>query len=177
MDMDITNSSVLDTAVINHPKTAPPASEKQVNFIFKLMHERDMTPESLGADPNMMTKTVASQWIGTLLDMPKTKASVPEPDEGFYIVGGKVYKVQVAVHGSGKKYAKMLVPGTAYGDKGTWEYVGRKPFNLFNDSTKLTLEKAKELGHLYGMCCVCGATLTNESSIEAGIGPVCANKF
>jgi hypothetical protein len=28
-----------------------------------------------------------------------------------------------------------------------------------------------------GMCCICNATLTNKASIEAGIGPICAEKF
>lgn len=42
---------------------------------------------------------------------------------------------------------------------------------------KMTLEEAEEFGALYGFCCVCGRTLTRESSIEAGIGPVCADKF
>jgi len=41
---------------------------------------------------------------------------------------------------------------------------------------RMSLEEAKEFGALYGTCCVCGRTLTNEDSIEAGIGPVCAGK-
>lgn len=32
-------------------------------------------------------------------------------------------------------------------------------------------------GSLYGICCVCGRTLTDESSIAAGIGPICSQKF
>lgn len=28
-----------------------------------------------------------------------------------------------------------------------------------------------------GVCCICNATLTNQASIEAGIGPICAEKF
>ncbi len=42
---------------------------------------------------------------------------------------------------------------------------------------KMTLEEAEEFGALYGFCCRCGRTLTDENSIEAGIGPVCAGKF
>ena len=39
------------------------------------------------------------------------------------------------------------------------------------------VEAAKRIGLLTGTCCVCGRSLTNEGSIEAGIGPICAGKF
>lgn len=38
------------------------------------------------------------------------------------------------------------------------------------------LEAVKEIGKLTGNCCICGRTLTNEGSIEEGIGPICAGK-
>ena len=40
----------------------------------------------------------------------------------------------------------------------------------------MTREEAAEFGHLYGVCCVCGRTLTDERSIADGIGPVCAGR-
>lgn len=36
---------------------------------------------------------------------------------------------------------------------------------------------ARKYGKLSGICCSCGRDLTNDGSIEAGIGPVCAKKF
>lgn len=39
------------------------------------------------------------------------------------------------------------------------------------------LGAAKEYGRRTGQCCVCGRTLTNAASIEAGIGPICAEAF
>lgn len=36
---------------------------------------------------------------------------------------------------------------------------------------------AVQYGHDIGSCSVCGRTLTNKSSIEAGIGPICASKW
>lgn len=102
----------------------------------------------------------------------------PIDQDGFYYLerDGEVtiYKVQVAHHGSGNLYAKRLaLPDVEAGEtKGEWVYEGRKP--LYEPLEKLTLEKARELGHLYGVCMKCGATLTDERSIEAGIGPVCA---
>lgn len=39
------------------------------------------------------------------------------------------------------------------------------------------LEAAKTLGKLSGRCCVCGRDLTNDDSIDAGIGPICAGRL
>jgi hypothetical protein len=39
------------------------------------------------------------------------------------------------------------------------------------------LGAAKRFGKLSGRCCSCGRDLTNDGSIDAGIGPICAGKF
>jgi hypothetical protein len=39
------------------------------------------------------------------------------------------------------------------------------------------LVAAVKYGKLSGTCCSCGRDLTNDGSIEAGIGPICASKF
>jgi hypothetical protein len=101
--------------------------------------------------------------------------------EGMYRKAGTIYKVQKAVHGSGQNYAKRLVQ-TLVNDPRTgkpkfkFEYAPGFVFELRPEHA-LTIEQAKEFGALYGTCCVCGRTLTKEESIEAGIGPVCAEKF
>lgn len=38
---------------------------------------------------------------------------------------------------------------------------------------RMSYAEAQEFGQLYGTCAVCGRTLTNETSIDRGIGPVC----
>lgn len=45
------------------------------------------------------------------------------------------------------------------------------------ERTLITLDEAKEFGALYGTCCVCARTLTNEESISQGIGPVCGGRL
>ena len=97
--------------------------------------------------------------------------------EGFYVVDegpdAGIYKVQLAVHGSGRPYAKKLVtegPGA-----GSWEYAKGMQYKLTPEQT-LTREKAAKYGELYGMCVRCGATLTAEDSIERYMGPVCYEK-
>jgi len=163
----------------------PPASPKQLGFLASLVQERDI--ETLngnlyerafdlatGSD-KAITKNEASALISALLIAPKVgnvTTGSAEPPEGIHLAGDQIFKVQVAHHGSGKKYAKQLNKNS-----GSFDYVGRAPFGQLSEETLMTLAQAKEFGHLYGMCIKCGRTLTDEGSIAAGIGPICAESF
>lgn len=105
----------------------------------------------------------------------RQQASIASVGDGMFRnpEDGTIIKVQVAVHGSGRLYAKRLTQGQ-YGE---WEFVYEAGLiNRIRPEWKLTLAEAQQFGKLYGVCCVCGKTLTNEESIAAGIGPVCAGK-
>jgi hypothetical protein len=103
----------------------------------------------------------------------KSAVAVSEASEGWYEIDGAVVKVQKAIHGSGKLYAKRLnvEVGAA-----SWEYVPGL-VRQCNDSNRLSAERAMEMGQLYGVCVVCGAVLTDEQSIARGIGPICFGKL
>jgi hypothetical protein len=105
----------------------------------------------------------------------KAVAAVASPvvKDGMYRKDGTIFKVQRAVNGSGNLYAKELVidgPGD-----GRFEYAPGAIRRL-SASDAMTVEEAAEFGRLYGVCCVCGRTLTDEQSIAAGIGPVCSGR-
>lgn len=131
------------------------------------------------------TKQGASHVIEALLKAPYLPGALAPTDaapapaaeteslEGMHRVDGAIYKVQRAVHGSGRLYAKVLVQE---GYDWSFEYAAGALRRL-SAATRLTLEEAKEWGALYGSCCVCSKTLTNEESIAAGIGPVCAGRL
>jgi hypothetical protein len=141
-----------------------------------------------------MAKGVLNCAIQQARRTPKASAKTPvaepiELDAGIYFKGGVVYKVQKAVHGSGHSYAKRLVPpgdrtdgardpvmGLQGHTRARFEYDKGAIRSLTADDL-MTLEQAKEYGAIYGVCCNCGATLTDETSIELGIGPVCRSKF
>lgn len=53
-------------------------------------------------------------------------------------------------------------------------YLGKQ--GLTNLDHKLSLEEAKQWGRETGICCSCGAKLTDPISVENGIGPICASK-
>lgn len=116
----------------------------------------------------------AARICGRKVTMPSHVAH-PDRDfitrDGMYGIDGNVVKVQRAVHGSGNLYARLLNP-----DTGKFTYQKGLIFRL-RDSMRMSLDEAKAFGALYGRCCVCGALLTNEDSINAGIGPVCAGRL
>ena len=131
-------------------------------------------------------------------------APVAPAVEGMHRLDGVIYKVQKAVHGSGNLYAKRLsvkvsctghldfsdpsafdAPWTFCPDatecpnkvvEASFEYAPGAVKKL-NESTRMTLAEAKEWGALYNTCCACGRTLTDETSVENGIGPICAKRF
>jgi len=114
------------------------------------------------------------------------EAALPEIEDGFYELTIQVQddapgersevvliiKVKHAIHTSGRQYATFLDI-----DSGRWEYQRGLITDVRKNGKKLTLARAKELGHVYGRCMICGATLTDERSIERGIGPICAGKL
>lgn len=164
-----------------------PASDKQINLINRLMSEKDM-PKALVVDLSVALDEGlgirdASRFIDALFACPrKPKAAKPRVnvEEGFYVLADGGYaKVQKAVHGSGNLYAKRLIHGDV-GNGNTasvsWEYEAGL-INKMGDARKMTVEEACEFGKLYGVCMACGRTLTDETSIALGIGPVCRNKF
>jgi hypothetical protein len=164
------------------------ATEKQINFLVKLMDERNLPWTQATLDK--LSKKDASALISTLLDTPKPKVSKKvtgpkttatgpsEITEGMYRnpETEEIFKVQRAVHGSGHLYAKILLPGDEFGESAQFAYAAGAIRKL-RPEWKLSLEDAKAWGALYGSCCCCGRTLTDEKSIADGIGPICAGKY
>lgn len=95
-------------------------------------------------------------------------------EDGMYrTADGTIWKVQRAVNGSGHLYAKRLVVEDG---SGSFVYEPGAIRRLSPDN-RMTLEEAKAFGQLYGVCCQCGRTLTDEQSIADGIGKVCAGRL
>jgi hypothetical protein len=153
----------------------PKASDKQIALIVRLGAERGRTyRDELLAE---MTRSEASELIDGLVALPRvaqTTGPAAELEAGIYRVDDVIYKVQKAVHGSGRMYAKQLVidgPGSAHFE------IAPGAIHEITSEHRMSLEEAVSYGQLYGVCVRCGATLTDETSIEAGIGPICAGKL
>lgn len=156
------------------------ATPRQTAFIARLLTEKNLagTPYAgLTASPEGLTVREASSMIDALMRLPRTGGAAGSArstaPEGMHRIGDAIFKVQRAVHGSGRLYAKRLVRS---GEAWTFEFAPGAVQRL-SEATRMTLEEAREWGTLYGTCCACGRTLTDETSIALGLGPVCASKF
>ena len=191
-------SDIEETAVEDLLDTIPetPAdlrTEAQVNFMDRLIEQIAALDPKAGSKAARYTDGMterglwtsgkngnASAWISRMiakvseLKAASKPAAPVELEDGIYELDGDLYKVVHAVHGSGRQYAKVLV--IEDGEGGTWE-MARGVVSRLRPEMKVSLERARELGRIYGVCVRCGATLTDEESIEAGIGPVCSGKM
>lgn len=171
----------------------PAATERQVEFLKSLVSQVDELADKLGLgrfaqiDYTVLTKRQASRGIDALKELQaqyrQQVAKLPKPEvkeieAGFYVIDQQVYKVQRAVHGNGRMYAKILRVGED--GRGRFEYDPAATQGVISqiDPAKHTLsrESAKELGPVYGVCIRCGAPLTEDDSIERMMGPVCYRK-
>jgi hypothetical protein len=169
-----------------------PVTERQLDFLCSLQREilasQGYTPDDALVYMDayeLQARQLSREAASASIDAAKAELAVAkiqaaqrdtsrdEGIEGFWeLPDGRICKVQIAVHGSGRPYAKLLNTET-----GNFGYDPSLIKDVRREGTRLTLDRAKELGQLYGMCIRCGATLTDENSIAAGIGPICATRF
>lgn len=199
-------ASELITSLKDQPKqaaapTAPKrcATEKQVTYLVSLadragwdVEDTKVTDfEGRVVELTELAVKVASELIDQLRDAPRARRAKTDPrikitEDGMYRLDDTIYKVQVAVHGSGHLYAKRLVIDAPAVRDADGNVVAPTEAHFERDESavrklrpehRLTAEDAKAFGDLYGMCVRCAATLTDEESIARGTGPVCAGKI
>jgi hypothetical protein len=142
-----------------------PASIKQVQFLNTLISERIHEAE---VDFANLTSAEASDLISRLLRSPMRNAGVSEL--GMYQTSdGNIYRVHQSRE-TGNLYAKKL---DIISHKFEYEQGAMRKLKA---SDKMSLQQAKAWGMETGICCVCGAFLTDERSVAEGIGPVCATR-
>lgn len=171
-------------ATRNGPK---PASDRQRDYLRDLERDR-VAPDGYvsAADDPALTSRDASGRIDILRAASRKPRQVSPAaparrvvvtEDGMYrTADGTIWKVQRAIHGTGNLYAKRLNPPASYGGRATFTFVPGAIRDLV-PADRMSLEDARAFGALYGTCCNCGRTLTNETSIDLGIGPVCRKGF
>lgn len=152
------------------------ATQSQINFIKSLITSRvldeALTHHVEQARAQAVEGRLSIEQASRLIDSLKQAPEISL--EGMHQTpDGTIYKVQRAVHGSGHLYAKVL---TASNGTATFT-IARGAIRFLSPATRMSREQAAAFGHLYGVCCNCGRTLTDETSIAQGYGPVCAQYF
>lgn len=172
--------------------TGPRASDKQMDYLRKLIAERDYfslvpddrrkvdyvngggipTPKGASALIDVLKVTAYATGNGTGADV-KSGSTGEALELGMYRkADGTMYRVYPARQ-SDRILAKRLVSD----GEGGWEfeYAGMASRFVKADE-KMTLEEAKAWGAQFGTCCVCAALLSDPVSVAAGIGPKCAQR-
>lgn len=164
------------------PAAGPAPTDPQMGLLRTLAEEN-------GEDvPAIRTKAEASQEIGRLIQAredrkragsARVRTGSKITEDGMYRTSdGTVYKVQIAKNGSGRLYAKKLVEHTDEDGTTQWSFeYAEGAASRLTPADRMTLEQAQEFGKLYGVCCRCATDLTDEASIERGMGPVCAGRM
>ena len=171
------------------PLRLGPIPEEDRVYLNVLFEERFVAKKQFGA----MWDRDKKQWYvkksADFDEMPKRWLEPPKPqqrdepvNEGFYRKDDEIYRVVIAVHGSGLPYAQRLTRSThpeghqlEGQPKGVWVRAPGMQFRL-KPEEELSFEESCNLGKLYGFCVRCGITLTKPESIERGMGDICAGK-
>ena len=137
-----------------------------------LVDKQAVLDRALDTDPGSHIVDTEPIVVPERIERPRVERAEPIT-EGWYDLHGSIIKVQQAKYGSGRLYAKRLVE-----DDGGWRWRYESGLvNDLDDADRLSVEQAQKYGRLYGICVVCGRVLTDETSIERGIGPVCSRRL
>lgn len=99
----------------------------------------------------------------------------------MYSYNGGIFSVKESTKNPGRHYAHLI---TLVDGKYKHKYAPGVIFKL-TEEMRVTGEQVLEMNRLtirevngkrVGSCCVCGRMLTKKASIDAGIGPICADK-
>lgn len=156
------------------------ASDKQVGLIQRLAAEKDLANVSWDGETDGLSPQDASALIDRLFAAPKRPVEVKPEEEalesGIYRTEDgtifKVYLSQGKTHLLAKRLEFDTDEETGKAVDPSWTYAGAAA-RFVKISQRMSLEEAKAFGQIYGVCCKCGAMLTDEDSIANGIGPVC----
>lgn len=158
------------------------ATVKQQNYILDLLRTAGkLTPEIAEMVPTLSRQTI-SKWIerARTLPVPESAKGLLEVPPGRYaifnVAAGAIrfYHVNRPTDGRWKGYTFVNVQAS---DE-LHPIRNREQRDLIlaeiaKDPKAASLAYGRELGH----CGVCGRTLTDPDSINAGIGPICAGKM
>lgn len=133
-----------------------------------------LSPAQIEAARSMHAKVTAREQSIQQARQKQADPSKRVTEPGVYEANGIVYRVKKSRTYSGRLYAMRYFPDAAEGHR--FQYVPGAMGNITPED-RMTLERAKALGHQWGQCCICGRNLTAEKSVEDGIGPICAKRI
>lgn len=170
--------------------THHPPSPRAREYLLRLAGERELAElgtcgeerlENVGAMlENGMSAAQASRWIDRLKVAPLDQEDVV--GVGVYRLDGTIYVVRENRTNT-RVHARRLIEigGRRLTEADTvvqieFEYAPEVLHQLRSEHM-MTLEEARPFIIRYGRCIACGAVLSDATSVERGVGPVCIRKF
>jgi hypothetical protein len=175
-----------------------PITEKQLNFVRSLVARKDISkmvdeipsdqptldgsPTDLEAMPKQAARFLIDALLG-LNDKPqaaeKVARQLPDVPAGYYAIDGnkgeddKFYRVDRPTQGkwAGRTFLKVQASDDFHAVRNQAE-VARVLLEIAVDSEAAQ----RRYGQKIGRCGVCNRTLTDDTSREMGIGPICRDK-
>lgn len=199
-------SSTLGERMQSYGTTTATATQKQIDFVKRLQAELGVDGPVVGANTtraqasSIIEDLLKRKGEGSQKPAPtrtnlswdngKGRADTSiDREDGIYVVDGdgdsKIYKVYQTQRGI-SCVKQLAIDWDLVNDKSgeepghnpaEWQYLGRTDRHLPAAARKMSIDEAKQFGKIYGFCVRCGRTLTDETSIAEGIGPVCAGKW
>jgi hypothetical protein len=164
--------------------TTHPASQKQADFIARLLGERDTTGTKYAGHTAApaLTSREASAAITELLALPKATRIEQANAEGQTYEAGvyeqpltaRLFRVYL-----GQQSGTLLVKEIIVDEDGVgYQYLGSAQ-RVFGGMIvrRLSLSEVGSMGKTFDHCLMCGRRLDDPVSVDRGIGPVCAAKY
>jgi hypothetical protein len=165
--------------------TTYPATAKQVDFIARLLGERDLTGTRYEGHTTVpaLTKQQASEAITALLALPKAEqvkeranAEGQTYEAGVYEqpLTGRLFRVYL-----GQRSGTLLVKEIIVDEDGVGYLYHGSAQRVFSGMIvrRLSLAEVGAMGKTFDHCLMCGRRLDDPTSVDRGIGPVCAAKY
>lgn len=166
-----------------------PATRKQIDYIKDLIDEREVAGKpKLKETAENLSKRLASAWIERLKELPREKVQ-QSSGRSFKTIETNVPAGHYAVTGQDGTTDFYCVNRPTEGKWAGYIFVKLQLSDEYQNvpfrNSQAILDKiekdgpeaaSKRYGKELGRCGVCKRTLTNNDSIERGIGPVCAAK-
>lgn len=180
-------------------RTLPPASDRSISLMRKLLTEREVPDPNrtvltnalaahdrvLAGNPTPLDTVATQRMVSTAIDYLDPLPVKPREGgatEGFYELDGRVYRVKRAQRGH--LYALVLTGPNGESEVAAWNdptdtdwTMAPGVYRKLGAAHRMSVERAEELSRLIARCIRCNAELSAPDSRARGIGPICRKKF
>lgn len=146
------------------------ATPKQIEWLQKLT-DREVTGHAAtvrasAVDGRPVTFDDASKALDVLFKAPRVRPAAQHLVIGAYLFDGTVCRVAKS------RQSQRLYAMRWDAEMRQWDYVAGL-INSLRVDMRMTMEQMHAFGAEFHFCAVCGRDITNKTSVERGIGPIC----